>query len=59
MKQHVDVLLQDFFEDLDLLKILPGVGLQVSILSAGRVVAIRQNSFLWIRTSRLDSDLYL
>lgn len=29
MKQHVDVLLQDFFEDLDLLKILPGVGLQV------------------------------
>lgn len=29
IKQHVDVLLQDFFEDDDLLKILPGVGLQV------------------------------
>jgi hypothetical protein len=31
MKEHVDVLLQDFFEDLDLLRILPGVGLQVGI----------------------------
>ncbi len=31
MKEHVDVLLQDFLEDLDLLRILPGVGLQVGI----------------------------
>jgi hypothetical protein len=29
IKQHVDILLQEFFEDADLLKILPGVGLQV------------------------------
>jgi len=29
IKDHVDVLLQDFYEDADLLKILPGVGLQV------------------------------
>lgn len=28
MKGHVDVLLQDFFDDTDLLRILPGVGLQ-------------------------------
>lgn len=29
IKQNVDVLLQDFYEDSDLLKILPGIGLQV------------------------------
>jgi len=29
IKQDVDILLQDFFEDSDLLKILPGIGLQV------------------------------
>jgi hypothetical protein len=31
MKQHVDVLLEEFFEDQDLLRILPSVGLQVNI----------------------------
>ncbi|XP_023321809.1 T-complex protein 11-like protein 1 isoform X2 [Eurytemora carolleeae] len=29
VKQHIDILLQDFYEDADLLKILPGVGLQI------------------------------
>jgi hypothetical protein len=31
MKDHIDVLLQDFFEDADLIKILPGVALQVEL----------------------------
>lgn len=30
VKKHVDVLLEDFFDDTDLLKILPGVALQVN-----------------------------
>jgi len=29
IKQEIDILLQDFYEDADLLRILPGVGLQV------------------------------
>ena len=29
VKSHVDVLLQDFFDDTDLLRILPNVALQV------------------------------
>merc|ERR1712131_521648 len=29
MKKHIDILLQDFYEDSDLLKILPSVAVQV------------------------------
>jgi hypothetical protein len=44
MKEHVDVLLQDFFEDLDLLRILPGVGLQVGITDINRLDQVVEGS---------------